>query len=53
MRLAAQGMTNKQIAEEIGVSPHTVKDGLQSVMRKLGASNRVQAAASATRRGLI
>jgi len=53
LRLVARGMTNKQIAEVVGVSPYTVKDHLQSVMRKLGARNRVHAASVATRRGLI
>jgi DNA-binding CsgD family transcriptional regulator len=53
LRLVAQGMSNKQIAEAIGISPYAVKDHLAAAMRKLDARNRVQAAATATRRGLI
>ena len=53
LRLVAQGMSNKQIAAANGISPYTVKDHLQAAMRKLQARNRVEAAAIATRRGLI
>ncbi len=38
------GMTTNQIAEVLGIAPDTVKVHLRSVMRKLGARNRVQAA---------
>ncbi len=53
LRLVARGMSNKQIAEASGISPYTVKDRLQAAMRKLGTKSRVEAAAIATRRGLI
>jgi len=53
LRLVARGMSNKQIAEVSGVSPYTVKDRLQAAMRKLGTNSRAEAAAIATRRGLI
>lgn len=36
----AQGMTNKEIAHEIGISAYTVKDHLKRVMEKTGAPNR-------------
>lgn len=36
----AQGMTNKEIALQVGISAHTVKDHLKRVMEKTGASNR-------------
>jgi len=46
-------MSNKQIAAANGISPYTVKDHLQAAMRKLGTRSRVEAAAIATRRGII
>ncbi len=38
------GLTNRQIASQLFVSPNTVNKHVQSVLRKLGATNRVQAA---------
>jgi DNA-binding NarL/FixJ family response regulator len=40
----ARGMTNVEIARELGVSTGTVKSHLSSVFAKLGVSNRTQAA---------
>ena len=37
------GMTNKEIAEKIGVSEETIKTHLKSAMHKIGATNRVRA----------
>jgi DNA-binding NarL/FixJ family response regulator len=42
--LAAQGMTNPQIAESLSVSDNTVKFHLQNIFQKLGVSNRTEAA---------
>ncbi|TMB95864.1 MAG: response regulator transcription factor [Chloroflexi bacterium] len=53
LELAAQGLTNKAIAEALAVSTHTVKDHLRVAMKKLGARNRTQAVQTATKRGLI
>ncbi len=36
----AQGLMNKDIAKEIGVSPHTVRNQLKSIYLKLGVSNK-------------
>lgn len=36
----AQGVTNKEIAQEIGISAHTMKDHLKRVMEKTGAATR-------------
>ena len=41
--LAARGMSNKEIAFKISAATGTVKMHLQSVLRKLGASDRTQA----------
>ena len=39
-----QGKVSKEIARDLGLSPHTVDDRLRSACRKLGARNRFQAA---------
>ena len=50
---AARGLSNKQIAENLGLLPNTVKSYLQDLMRKLDCANRVQAIAEARRAGWI
>lgn len=42
---ASQGMQNKLIAAEFGLSEHTVKVHLHNIIRKLGVHNRTEAAA--------
>jgi len=42
-----EGKSNQQIAEELGISPLTVKNHVQKILRKLNASNRAQAVAQA------
>lgn len=44
LRLAADGMTNKEIARDISVTEVTVKMHMRNVCRKLGARNRAHAA---------
>jgi DNA-binding CsgD family transcriptional regulator len=44
LSLAADGLTNRQIAERLYLSPHTVARHLANARAKLGASNRVDAA---------
>jgi DNA-binding NarL/FixJ family response regulator len=53
LRLVARGRQNKEIARDLAVTERTVKFHLSALMRKLGASNRVEAVAAAIRRGLI
>jgi len=43
--LLAEGLSNRQIAERLVVSPETVKAHVASILRKLGAANRVEAVA--------
>jgi two-component system response regulator DesR len=52
LRLLAQGLTNRQIAESLYLSLHTVKDHTSAIFSKLGAKNRAEAVLIATRRGL-
>ena len=43
--LAGHGMTNKEIAEKLSLSPHTVARHLANARAKLGAANRAEAVA--------
>ena len=43
LQMLGEGMLNKQIAYELGVSEATVKAHMSAILRKLGASNRTQA----------
>lgn len=44
LALAAQGLTNPQIADSLSVSENTIKFHLQNIFQKLGVSNRTEAA---------
>jgi DNA-binding NarL/FixJ family response regulator len=46
--LVSQGMTNKEIARELAISPATVKAHVERIIAKLGVSDRTQAAVLAT-----
>ena len=48
-----EGKSNQQIAEVLGISPLTVKNHVQKILRKLGASNRAQAVAEALQLGVL
>jgi DNA-binding CsgD family transcriptional regulator len=52
LRLVAAGRTNAQIGAELFISPRTAGVHVTNILRKLGVSNRVQAAALAERAGL-
>jgi DNA-binding NarL/FixJ family response regulator len=47
------GATTKQVAHDLGISPHTVKTHLERIYEKLGANDRAQAVAIAMRKGLV
>jgi two-component system NarL family response regulator len=49
----AQGLSNKRIARVLRIEEGTVKAHLKSILRKLEASSRTQAASIAIRRGLV
>lgn len=46
LELAAQGMTNAEIAGRLELSVHAIKFHLASIYRKLGVGNRTEAAVS-------
>jgi transcriptional regulator EpsA len=48
-----EGMSNQQIGAELGISPLTVKNHVQKILRKLGAANRAQAVARAMSMNLL
>jgi two-component system response regulator DesR len=47
------GATNREIAERLSLSPHTVKEHTSAVYRKLDARNRAEAVQRAQRLGLL
>ena len=53
LRLLAEGLPNKAIADRLGISEHTVKFHVNSLMGKLGAQSRTEAVTRATRLGLL
>ena len=53
LRLLAEGLTNRQIAERLVVSEHTVHRHVTNILRKLGVTSRTAAAAHAVRSGLL
>lgn len=53
LRRVACGLTNVEVAAELGISPATVKDHVAAVLAKLGVRDRVQATIFAYESGLI
>ena len=53
LQLLASGQSNRQAAEALSLSPHTVGDHVKSIYRKLGVSSRGEAMVRAFRSGLL
>jgi pimeloyl-ACP methyl ester carboxylesterase/DNA-binding CsgD family transcriptional regulator len=53
LRLVATGLTDRKIAEQLVLSPHTVRRHVANIRGKLGLKSRAAAAAAATRMGVI
>jgi serine/threonine protein kinase/DNA-binding NarL/FixJ family response regulator len=53
LQALAQGLSNKQIARQLGVSPRTVNFHLDNLYMKLGVNSRTEALIEALRRGWI
>jgi DNA-binding NarL/FixJ family response regulator len=49
----SSGLTNKEIAQSLKISYETVKEHVQNVLRKIGVTDRTQAAVWAVRRGVV
>jgi DNA-binding CsgD family transcriptional regulator len=53
LRLVAQGLTNKEVANALDISAKTVGHHLEHIYDKLGATTRAGATVSAVRAGLL
>jgi DNA-binding NarL/FixJ family response regulator len=53
LRMLAEGFANKEMASRLGISDHTVKFHVSSILAKLGASTRTEAVTLGIRKGLI
>ncbi len=53
LQLAAQGLTNKKIASNLGIKPVTVEFHVKNIFRKLNVSSRVEAVVLAEKTGLV
>jgi DNA-binding NarL/FixJ family response regulator len=51
--LLADGLANREIAQRLSISEHTVKFHIRSILAKLGASSRTEAVSRGLRSGLI
>ena len=53
LALIVQGLSNEEIAEQLVISPATARHHVSACLQKLGAANRAQAAALATKHHLV
>jgi DNA-binding NarL/FixJ family response regulator len=53
LTLIVRGLPNKQIAYELHIAEHTVKNHVKNILSKLGVEDRTQAATAAIQRGII
>lgn len=53
LKLVVEGLSNIEIAESLFLSPNTVKTHVRGIMNKLAVNDRVQAAVTALRTGLV
>ena len=53
LRMLAEGLGNREIASRLGISDHTVKFHVSSILEKLGAATRTEAVTLGMRMGLI
>ena len=53
LALIVNGLANKQIAHQLRIAEHTVKNHVKSILSKLNVADRTQAATAAIQRGII
>ncbi|HEY9721467.1 MAG TPA: response regulator transcription factor [Oscillatoriaceae cyanobacterium] len=53
LREVAKGLSNKELADTLGITEHTAKDHLKSILAKLRVADRTQAVTLAIQRGIL
>lgn len=53
LQKVAYGASTQEVADQLGISPHTVKTHLKRIFERLEANDRAQAVAIAIRQGLV
>ena len=53
MRLAVEGLTNREIAARVHLSQNTVKFHIRQILQKTGASNRTELATNVAKHGWV
>jgi DNA-binding NarL/FixJ family response regulator len=53
LQLLAEGLPNREIAQRLSISEHTIKFHIRSILGKLGAATRTEAVTRGVRSGLI
>ena len=53
LTLVALGLTNREIAERLSITAHTVRSHVSRILRRLNLTSRSQAATLAVRNGLV
>ena len=53
LQLLSRALSNKEIAQRLGITEHTAKFHVNSILGKLGAQSRTEAVVKAARRGLV
>lgn len=53
LRLVARGRSTHEIADDLGISPHTVRNHVRHFRRKLGARTKLEAVLTAMRLGIL
>jgi PAS domain S-box-containing protein len=53
LQLVSNGLSNREIAERVYLSSHTIKDRIEKIMRYFGVNRRAELAAKAARQGLV
>ncbi len=53
LRMLADGLGNKELADRLGISEHTIKFHVAQILAKLGAASRTEAVTIGIKRGLV
>jgi DNA-binding NarL/FixJ family response regulator len=53
LKIVAEGVSDREIASRLGITPYAVDQHIRAILEKLGATSRTGAAVKAFREGLI